>query len=472
MSLSPFRHSLYRTTPRVVTFLALLLLFPQTGAAQYGKKKTVKGPRAIGLLQIAPNGKAHLIPIAILVDGKFYDASAYKADPVPMALESEVVYEGIRTGVSQGLFTVSGALQAQNSWLGEGTWQPAGSAPAKKVRSDEKPNLNDDTGPPKLRKQSGGSRNPSSDSQPSSAPPPPSSSPSSAPPSGATPPPPSQPKASDSTQKPAEAPAPNQSAEDDSDPNRPKLRRGKQEPSNSVELAPKKPSVAAPLSSVPAGAKAKPSQANTASIQFIPAVSDAQGPDARPYAFEMKPGEEDSYRKKMLTLAAAEVQAKARAMTPKMPGAPTKGVPARPAAKPKSTAPTFDDIQLRAFDLWNTNEPIFVMSAQAHLPPDPASPSTGPRTYTITLVARADIYLELHKLLADVTDEQHLDEFPKLELVDAVDADGDGRGDLLFREVSDAGTAWAIYKPTSDSLYPLFEGTPTNPIALPPDTKH
>ncbi len=237
-----------------------------------------------------------------------------------------------------------------------------------------------------------------------------------------------------------------------------------------MEPASTKPSLAAPPSSAPAAAK---TQNNTASIQLIPAVSDAQGPDARPYAFEMKPGEEDSYRKKMLTLAATEVQAKARAMTPKMPGAaPAKRAPARTAATPKAKAPAFDDIQFRAFDLWNTNEPIFVMTAQAHLPPDPSSPATGLRTYTITLVARADIYLELHKLLADVTDEQHLDEFPKLELVDAVDADGDGRGDLLFREVSDAGTAWAIYKPTSDSLYSLFEGTPSRPVSLPPDTKH
>ncbi len=47
------------------------------------KKKKVKGPRAVGLLQLTGSGKGTLIPIAILVDGKFYDASAYKADPVP-----------------------------------------------------------------------------------------------------------------------------------------------------------------------------------------------------------------------------------------------------------------------------------------------------------------------------------------------------------------------------------------------------
>jgi hypothetical protein len=57
------------------------------------KKKTGKDPRAVGLLQLTSNGKATLIPIAILIDGKYYDASVYKADPVPMALDSGTVYE-------------------------------------------------------------------------------------------------------------------------------------------------------------------------------------------------------------------------------------------------------------------------------------------------------------------------------------------------------------------------------------------
>jgi hypothetical protein len=34
-----------------------------------------------------------------------------------------------------------------------------------------------------------------------------------------------------------------------------------------------------------------------------------------------------------------------------------------------------------------------------------------------------------------VTDDRHLDELPRLALIDAVDADGDGIGKLLFREV-------------------------------------
>jgi hypothetical protein len=47
-----------------------------------------------------------------------------------------------------------------------------------------------------------------------------------------------------------------------------------------------------------------------------------------------------------------------------------------------------------------------------------------------------------------------------MELIDVVDADGDGRGELLFRRVFDTGSAYAIYRVTSDRLWPLFEGTP------------
>ena len=50
-----------------------------------GKKDP--GPRAIGLLQMSSSGKVTMEPIAIMIDGKFYDASSYKASPILMALD-------------------------------------------------------------------------------------------------------------------------------------------------------------------------------------------------------------------------------------------------------------------------------------------------------------------------------------------------------------------------------------------------
>ena len=128
--------------------------------------KTSKGPRALGLLELAPNGKPHLIPITILIDGKYYDASAYKAAPVPMALWNDTVYEGVLTGVSQGLFTVTGALQRKDpgdvtEWMAEGTWQSTASLKAKvkkKPVASEPRGMNEDDGPPVLRR--GGSEKP------------------------------------------------------------------------------------------------------------------------------------------------------------------------------------------------------------------------------------------------------------------------------------------------------------------------
>ncbi len=76
------------------------------------------------------------------------------------------------------------------------------------------------------------------------------------------------------------------------------------------------------------------------------------------------------------------------------------------------------------------------------------------------MIARTNLEGELRKLFFSQTDSRHLDVTPRMELIDAVDADGDGRGELLFRRTFDDGSAYAIYRVTADGLWPLFEGTP------------
>ena len=119
------------------------------------KQASSKGPRAVGLIGLLPKGdKGRLIPIAIMVDGKFYDAGSYKAAPVPMALDFGIVYEGFRSGVSQGVFTITQPGQLNHSWIAEGKWLPAGAIDPNKPKKYTPPVIEDPDGPPVLHRRS------------------------------------------------------------------------------------------------------------------------------------------------------------------------------------------------------------------------------------------------------------------------------------------------------------------------------
>ena len=203
--------------------------------------------------------------------------------------------------------------------------------------------------------------------------------------------------------------------------------------------------------------------AATADIRLIPAISDTGGPAPKSFAFEWLKGEEEDRRKQMTDLARdqvrAYVQGKAKENITAKPAAP-----ARKAATAKSPEPILENVQMIAYDLWVSNQPVMVLSAQAHVPPLP----TGTRQadpdlqYSVVLVAYPDIYNNLRKLYVGITDKYHLDVTPRLELIDAVDADGDGRGELLFRQTSDQGSGWVIYRATADKLWKMYDSL--NPL--------
>jgi len=403
------RSRLYRkAAPAVILGLCIAV-----GSAQYAKKAPkTSGPRALGVLQLAANGKGHLVPVTIMIDGKFYDAGAYKADPVPMALQSETVYEALKTGDPQGLFTVSGALHNdKNGWIGDGKWRSTAQIEAEKAkRKADQEKLEQkapevEKGPPKLKRGKPTADEPST----SSAPPPKAEKPT----SEANSAPPAAPKLPDSN----------------SDPDRPLLRR--------------QPAGEETHEQTKAGNESEPLKGP---IDLIPAISDADGPDPRPYSYQMKPDEEQARLKKMQAIASEELKARI-----------SKAAGSEPSAKrsDKSVRPTrevpLQDVHMRVFDLSNTNEPVLVITA---------SSTSGELAYTTTLVAREDIYGDLHKAFAQTTDNQHLDALPRYELIDAVDADGDGRGELLFRMNWDSGSAFSVYRVIGDRLWPLFEGRP------------
>jgi hypothetical protein len=422
------------------------LMFGQTTPPQTTRREAVRmGPRAIALLELAANGKARLIPITVMYDGKFYDAGSYKASPVPMALQRDTVYEAVRTGVSQGLFTVIDAFHRGNLWIADGKWEPAGAVPPKKKPTEPiAPRDDDQDKPPVLRRPPAEGRSEVGSETQTTNPP----APAAANPPVATP--------------------PESAAKEDSPPDkdRPVLRRGKQ-PSAGEEQRPnprESSPAPAPTSTVTA---AKTEERKTveqkAGPLLIPAVSDAGGSDPRPYSYTIKSAEEQQLRKKMLAMASTEIRDRARQLASEGSGTATAHTASQkikiPAAK-TATTPTFEDTQFRILDLSTSNEPVLVLTSKARLPVSTRISRGEDVQYYVALVAREDVSGELHKAFFSVTDSRHLDILPRLELIDAVDADGDGRGELLFRQTSDTGSAFVIYRVIGDQLWALFQGTP------------
>jgi hypothetical protein len=482
---SQIHRKLYRNRMFAVTLAASSLLCSSRVQAQgpmpqYGHKPASnKGPRAIGLIQLSPKGKARLTPIAIMMDGKFYDAGSYKAAPVPMALDFGIVYEGFRSGVSQGVFTISQPGQLNHVWIAEGTWLPAGMKAPEKSKKYSTPVIEDKDAPPVLHRRSDKAdsdsdsdkdkdKDKNKDTKDQQKPATPAAPPATAPPANA----PSAPEAAKAPTVPETAKASSSgsaSASDEpiEDPNRPRLRRGKPDSSARREpfatfdpLTDAAPSATSSGTGKLDGKTAANSDAPSPQFTFLPAISDAGGPDPRPYTYDMKPAEEASYRSKMLALAATQLVSRAGTATKEV--APTQKTASahKFSGKPawKLPKPDFDDVRLRIFDLSNSNQPVLVLSARTRPAAGASERLEEPKE--ITLIARTNLEGELKKLFFSQTDSRHLDASPRMELIDAVDADGDGRGELLFRRTSDGGSAYAIYRVTSDHLWPLFEGTP------------
>ena len=483
-------------------------------------KRKDTGPRALAILRLGENGKTSLVPVAILVNGKFWDAGSYKADPIPMALETGTIYEAEQTGNSLGLFTVASALHSNvanvpTPWLGTGTWRPngtdsktvgikaestpqglldadapprltrdpnrvqlppppapGGSASSSTPSSSDKPKSSDGDEPPRLTKGT----SPASE-QPANAPttgqnPPASSSPPAAnAPSTSSPPSTSGTKPGDSktdASKPSDSKT-NAAGADDSakvpvsdsgarEANRPRLRRGKPAESFADDDVPGYSKPGAKIAPN-AGKVVTPVSAAQQNVQLVPAISDAAQTPLHPFTFDWLKGEEEDRRKQMVTLAKDELRAYIAAKAKNS----STGKPAHAAAVHRAAVPEpiLEAVQMVAYDVWRSNQPVMILSATAHMPPPPSgtahSAYNAGLQYSMVVVAYPDIYNNLHKLYVGVTDKFHLDITPKLELIDAVDVDGDGAGELLFRETTDQGTGWVIYRATADKLWKMYD---------------
>jgi hypothetical protein len=392
-----------------VCCIALIILCSGVSA------KTRKGPRAIAVLEWEGDPKTPkpntsvLVPITILDEGKYYDASIYRASPLPMAIDSGVVYDILKSGELVGTF-VTGASSQQNSrWYGLGTFKAHSKSNEPQVAKAGDIEVKEpEVGHPNIYVP--GKKKDKKDKDQT---PPPQPKPDDKPPDTSTADAdPDRPRLKRSGSPTVFKETNNEEvARVDNDPNRPKLRRPTQEEQKEA-----------------AGNRDPLAIFKSPELHAMVAVSDEYGAEPRSYAFQLKPDEEKSYRAGLQKLASGDIS--------KYQKTPTRPV-------------ILNDITFRWFDLNGNNAPILILSA---------SSGEGRKKTYITEVARAEIDNNVRKLFSSVTDTDHLDVYPRLELIDAVDADGDGRGDLLFRAYDDSGSRYVLYHVAPDSLNLLFDG--------------
>lgn len=401
-----------RTFPaRFALLLACILIF----TSAFGQRRKPHKLRATALLELTTERSgtvtARLTPITILDQGSFQDASIYKSRPRPMALDDGVVYEAQKSGVPVGYVTIGNASKGAGIWTALGKWQPVATV-ARKAEQPVAPSSPEDDRPHLHR----------GDSSPGPGP-------------ESTSPPPSP------VAQTAPAPTPEPEPEpDDSD--RPVLRRRSPGASHAEAEATPTPRVitAPPQGSVPAAAPPAPSPGT----QTYVAVSDSQPIDTRSFEFKWKPGEEEKMDARMRRLALAQL----------------------PPENSRLGDNALTNVVIRSFDLDLSNDAVMVLTAEvpgSYMTPNRKSAPGKFVSRYITLIARVDFEGVPHRLAVSVTDSSRLDIAPRLELIDAVDVDGDGLAELLFREYNFDEKGFIVYGIGRGAVTKVFEGA-TEPL--------
>lgn len=441
--------------------------------------------RAIGVVEFLSGGGIRLVPVALWWEGKYYDASLYEANPAPLAVEPGTVYQALNDGEPAGTFVVSMPKLSNAGWIGDGRWSPyrpmdakLAAEAAKQPRPKEGKAIftsGSDEGPPVLRRPADENSGDKSSAPVPAAP--------------AQPSPGTQPASSSSTttsepstttsdsangrptlHRPNDQPEPTPVATaqqasspsiDDSD--RPILRKPSEPPQNATSAAPgasspavdendpnrplltrgEKPPASQPAPKFPVSGSATPAHTAAAKKSSAPrsfaAISDAAKFETRSLVYTTTPERQQQLAQSMLDLALTGMRGFAKKYTSSPP-------------LPKDAV--IKDYDLRFFDLDFSNSPTLVLTAKLPIP----TAGSKPFIYYATVVARLDINGDPVKVFNSVTDTTHLDVFPRLELVDALDADGNGRGDLLFRQYSDRTINYGLYRVFPYNMEKVFEG--------------
>jgi hypothetical protein len=232
-----------------------------------------------------------------------------------------------------------------------------------------------------------------------------------------------------------------------SDPDRPKLMRGK--PAEQ-------------------GGKVLPSLMGLpAEMHQVVAVSDAKNRPEHLWSYSWaNPADQDNMRAAMEDMArealgpnqaaSAHVPVAAKA---KPAASHTGAVTHAKAAAPATAAAPLQDEQFRVYELAYGSGATMVLTARTD--------GEGANQKFITLICQPNIYGKPTVLLKNVTDAAHLDETPRMRLVDAVDVMADNRGELLFELRGATQRQFALYRVLRGQATRLFV---TGPGSIVPET--
>jgi hypothetical protein len=442
-------------------------------------------PKACRLVPVA------VLDGARLEGDQLQDGGIYLARPQPLALAGEVEYQLEQNGKPIGLFDIKNSGQEQGSWVGYGAWKQL-AAPKPKPSMEELARLtvnDEDSDRPVLHRKhhadegsapagnnSPGSGSGSSGSSGASAPAPAAdpdrptlhkkesssggsadagaSGGSSSPAPGPAPAPDSdQPTlhrkdSSDSTSSGSSSPDDSDhpvlkksrkkkpedtsyvdSLPDVTDPDRPRLKRGKPG-GNGLDVLPS-------LMGLPAD------------MQQTVAVSDAKSRPEHPWSYSWANPDDEAKMKSALE----EIARDALGLKPPPPPPAPKRTPSRKSARPAPPPepppppPLFDE-QFRVFELAYGSGATLVLTAR----------TDGPLAEQkfVALIAQPDLYGNVLVLLKDVAEGAHLDETPQMRLIDAVDVMADNRGELLFELRGATQRQFALYRILRGQAEQLF----------------
>ena len=379
---------------------------------------------------------SRLVPIAVWDGVQYQPGGLYLAQPAPLAVLSGTQYELESDGKSTGFFNVKDSEDLAGLWIGVGSFEGPPPPPAKRRAADS------------------GHAYTVSEVDPDKPhfahrPPPEATNPDGS--------------AADSPDHPTLHARTGDSSADNSsdsgsastqpalDSDRPTFHRHAASPANQMAVDPDRPR----LSHTTPESQQKLARPDAlfglpADMKQIAGVSDSNPVSTQSFTYSWANPEDSATMRSALETVAQ--QAVAPPAPPKPPAAKSAAHTTRHKPAPPPPPPALDDEEFQAFGLTFGGGATMVLTGHT---------STTPQKY-VTVIAQPDFYGKAQILLKQVTMDDSLDVSPRMRLIDAVDTQGNSRGDLLFELRGQTYRQFAIYRVAGGQATQVFVTQPTS----------